>query len=140
MSFKVTASFLQIYNENIYDLLRKPVSDYLDGSEVEGEGSGSLKIREVPRSKTNLSGGQDVCEVYVSGLSEFRVETAQDVIKIIFAGSANRSTRTTDYNATSSRSHAILQLYFEILSIDPVTERQVISKSKLSLVGKQLVH
>jgi len=140
ITYKVTASFLQIYNENIYDLLRKPVTDYAgDSDDLEDEAGSSLKIREVPRGKnglsTSFSSGQEVCEVYVSGLSEFRVENARDVTQIIFAGSSNRSTRSTDYNATSSRSHAILQLYFEIQSFDPATERQVISKSKLSLVG-----
>jgi hypothetical protein len=137
MTYKVTASFLQIYNENIYDLLRKPAAGgYIDESDETGSiDGGGLKIREVPKSKIGLTGGNEVCEVYVSGLSEFRVETANDVIQLIETGSANRSTRSTDYNATSSRSHAILQLYFEIQSVEPRTERQIVSKSKLSLVG-----
>jgi kinesin family protein 3/17 len=70
---------------------------------------------------------------YNKGLSEFRVQTADDVLRIIATGTANRTTRSTDFNLTSSRSHAILQLTFEIESFEKPGQT-VIYKSKLSLV------
>ena len=128
-TYKVTASFLQIYNENIYDLLRKSTIYNDDFSE---DTDNHLKIREVPKPKG--ADPSEAHEVYVSGLSEFRVQTADDVLELIALGSANRATRSTDFNATSSRSHAILQLNFEINQKDDITGREVISRSKLSLV------
>ena len=96
-----------------------------------------LKIREVPRPRKagdhTQQQQQQQHEVYVSGLSEFRVQTETDVMQLLEVGNRNRTTRSTDYNATSSRSHAILQLTFEI---ERRTEagQTVISNSKLSLV------
>jgi len=130
LSYQVKASFLQIYNENLYDLLREsgPMMD--DASTVADRTSSndrehSLKIREIPKS-----GGH---EVYVSGLSEFRVQTSEDVLRIVAAGTANRTTRSTNYNITSSRSHAVLQLTFEIEKYSP-SGQTAIYRSKLSLV------
>jgi hypothetical protein len=48
------------------------------------------------------------------GLSEFRVQTSEDILRILAVGTNNRMTRSTDFNTTSSRSHALLQLTFEI--------------------------
>ena len=48
------------------------------------------------------------------GLSEFRVQTSEDILRILAVGTNNRMTRSTDFNSTSSRSHALLQLTFEI--------------------------
>ena len=68
----------------------------------------------------------------MTGLSEFRVQTDDDVMQLLELGNRHRTTRSTDYNMTSSRSHAILQLTFEIERTD--SGQTVISHSKLSLV------
>lgn len=91
VTYKVTASFLQIYNENLYDLLRKSNIYHDDYDEASAE-NGILKIREITKPKG--SAASEAHEVYVSGLSEFRVQTAEDVLKIIAIGSANRATRS----------------------------------------------
>ena len=69
---------------------------------------------------------------HYKGLSEFRVQTDDDVMQLLELGNRHRTTRSTDYNITSSRSHAILQLTFEIERTD--AGQTVISHSKLSLV------
>ena len=155
ISYQIKASFLQIYNETLYDLL----SDTSDG----------LTIREIPISKKNNNNNDtNNYEIYVSGLSEYRVQTYNDVMKILTTGiiyiyiiiiiiiniciiiiiiiiyiiiiiiiinigTQNRTTRSTDFNATSSRSHAILQLTFEIESYEHQGQT-MIHHSKLSLV------
>jgi hypothetical protein len=66
-------------------------------------------------------------------LSEYRVQTAFDVLKILAMGTANRATRSTNFNDTSSRSHALLQINFEIEN--KKTDGQILLyRSKLSLV------
>lgn len=138
LTYHVKASFLQIYNENLYDLLSSsgPAfdDDMNDSSSRERE---TLKIREIPKPNGNRSFNdkKTTCchEVYVSGLSEFRVQTSEDVFKILAAGVANRTTRSTDYNATSSRSHAILQLTFDIEMYGEHGQTSI-HRSKLSLV------
>ena len=52
----------------------------------------------------------------MQGLSEFRVASAADVISLVERGSKNRTTRATEANTRSSRSHAILTLSLEVES------------------------
>ena len=82
-----------------------------------------LRIREVPtlldqqqqqQQHSALYSPSGPQEVYVSGLSEYRVQTAKDVLRLLARGMRVRVTEATDGNATSSRSHAVLQLSFEI--------------------------
>eukprot|EP01036_Dinobryon_divergens_P041888 gene41888-55573_t len=134
-SFHAKASFLQIYNEHLYDLLSDAVpmdKRYTDDDNRDKDVG--LKIREIPAKNTDNNNNNNQCqEVYVNGLSEFRVQTVDDVFRVITAGSANRTTRATDFNASSSRSHAILQLTFEIDSVDDYGSK-ILYRSKLSLV------
>lgn len=86
--FLVRASYLQIYNEAITDLL-KP-------------GGRSLAVREA-RTRG----------VHVDGLSEWVVRTPAEVYTLMARGAAARTTGSTKLNEMSSRSHAIFQLIVE---------------------------
>jgi kinesin family protein 3/17 len=136
LSYKVKASFVQIYNENLYDLLKESSTQNADNkgssSFAKTGDRNQLKIRETPKPRRKGSLG-DQHEVYISGLSEFRVQTEEDVMQLVEVGTKNRTTRSTDYNETSSRSHAILQLTFEIEKFSPSGQR-ILIRSKLSLV------
>ena len=118
--YRVNVSFMEIYNENITDLLSstRQSIDMADDrwSEDRDKADGGLKIREIPRSDHSPSTADDGTprEVYVAGLSEFRVHTASDVMRLVAVGANNRTVRSTDFNDSSSRSHAVLQLSFEI--------------------------
>ncbi|RYY83425.1 hypothetical protein EON63_11220 [archaeon] len=143
LTFEVKASFLQIYNENLYDLLKDSgpmIEDRLietrnaTDRDNKDKDTDLLRIREVPKPRSKLSSSKELPkEVYVSGLSEFRVQTSDDILRIVTVGTQNRITRSTDFNATSSRSHALLQLTFEIESVSP-SGQTLISKSKLNLI------
>jgi hypothetical protein len=125
LSYDVKASFLQIYNENLYDLLR-------ESNPIVKNETTELKIREIPRLN-NRSRGSAPLDVFVSGLSEFRIMSSGDIMRIVAAGTSNRTTKSTDFNYTSSRSHAILQLTFEIES-QLESGQTTIIRSKLNLV------
>lgn len=92
--FLVRASYLQIYNEVISDLL-KP------GTQA------SLTIREDRRRG-----------VHVEGLSEWVVRTPGDVYALMEKGGAARTTGATKLNELSSRSHAIFILIVEKSSVE----------------------
>merc|ERR1719456_1265429 len=85
--FLVCCSFLEIYNEVIYDLL-------------------------VPRNKQTKGGGLEIREqkgigVYVKDLTEVVVESPDKLNQMIEQGFEHRSTAATKMNDTSSRSHCI---------------------------------
>lgn len=139
LSYRVNASFMEIYNENITDLLSNARQSMDIGddrwSDDKDRVDGGLKVREIPRSDRGPALTADdgaPREVYVAGLSEFRVHTASDVMRLVAAGANNRTVRSTDFNDSSSRSHAVLQLSFEIEKRGETGE-SVLYTSKLSL-------
>lgn len=86
--FLVRASYLQIYNETISDLLRPERTN--------------LAIREDARRG-----------VFVEGLSEWVVRSPAEVHALMARGRAVRATGATRLNEASSRSHAVLTITIE---------------------------
>jgi kinesin family protein 18/19 len=84
---EISLSYLEIYNETIRDLL------------VPGGSKGGLMLRE----DSNKS-------VSVSGLSSHHPQSVQQVMDMIMKGNECRTMSPTEANATSSRSHAVLQI------------------------------
>ena len=134
LTYTVKVSFMQLYNENIYDLLRVN-GPILDPSEIGARQRfdtssrlQDLKLHEIPNSNNTNN-----TEVYISGLSEYRVQTSNDILLLLNNGMNNRTTNSTDYNQSSSRSHAILQITFDITNFTN-NSNVIITKSKLSLI------
>jgi len=101
-------SFMQIYNDQPYDLLRDP-------NRVR-----PLKIHENTNTK----------EIYVVGLSEYAVSSLYDCMALVEQGDEHRACRETLMNDVSSRSHSIFQVVVERRKL---TSGRVI-RSKLNLV------
>jgi hypothetical protein len=104
---QVELSYLEIYNEEIRDLMRD--------NEEDKQG---LRIRET------LNG-----EVYVSGLKSQPVTSPLDIGKYMEEASKRRVTASTAMNATSSRSHAICTL-----KIKGILDDSTKFEAKLTLV------
>ena len=83
--FKIKLWYLEIYNENIRDLL-------VNNSE-------NLELREDP-----------IKGLIVNGITEKETNSTEDILSLLKKGNKNRTTEETDSNETSSRSHAILQI------------------------------
>ncbi|KAL7448200.1 hypothetical protein ACHAWC_000437, partial [Mediolabrus comicus] len=86
VDFDLTASFLEVYGEDIYDLL-------VDETRT------PLKLREGSNK-----------EVVVKGLCQKRVTNASDAMNVLSTGTMNRTTASTLMNRTSSRSHAVFMV------------------------------
>ncbi|KAF6843711.1 kinesin family protein [Colletotrichum musicola] len=84
---EVTLSYLEIYNETIRDLL------------VPGGSKQGLMLRE----DSNQA-------VSVAGLTSHHPKDVQEVMDMIVQGNEWRTVSPTEANATSSRSHAVLQI------------------------------
>ena len=107
----VYVSFVQVYNEQLYDMLRDP------------RRSASLEIHEEPG-----------VGIYVSGLSEYAVRNAGDCLKLVKMGEENRAIRETHMNTASSRSHSLFQIMVEQKRISAGAEGERVLKSKFNLV------
>ncbi|KAM9860980.1 kinesin-like protein KIF18A [Aulostomus maculatus] len=83
--FAVAFSYLEVYNEQIRDLLAN---------------AGPLAVRE------DSSKG-----VVVQGLTLHQPKSAEHILEALDSGNRNRTQHPTDMNATSSRSHAVFQIY-----------------------------
>ena len=109
-SYKIKLWYLEIYNENIRDLL---VND-----------SENLELREDP-----------IKGIFINGITEKETDSHEDILSLLKKGNKNRTTEETDANETSSRSHAILQIsvsYKETQNKDNLNNS--IKFGKLSLI------
>lgn len=97
--FLLRVSYLEIYNEKIHDLL-KPQTDT-------GIGSGSTQQEEIKLREDPKRG------VFASPLKEEIVQSPTQLLRVIARGDQSRRTRSTQYNAQSSRSHAVVQIVVE---------------------------
>lgn len=105
--FEVTCSYLEVYNEVIYDLLEKS--------------SGHLELREDPEQGT-----------IVAGLRCIKVYSADKILELLNLGNSRRKTESTEANATSSRSHAVLEIMVKRKQKNQY--RNQVVRGKLSLV------
>jgi len=85
-TYKVEVSMMEIYNDQVYDLLSGAAEEALD-------------IRQA-------SDGT----VHVPGLKQVPVFGLEDVLQVFAKGSANRATAATNLNELSSRSHSVLSV------------------------------
>jgi hypothetical protein len=98
-SFKISFSAIEIYNENIFDLLDKPT---------------------VQNKKNSIQNQRQPLNVYISGndiqikkLIWVDINSMEDIIKFIKDASDSRRSDSTLYNSVSSRSHAVFQIKLE---------------------------
>ncbi|XP_029299025.1 kinesin-like protein KIFC1 isoform X2 [Cottoperca gobio] len=107
--FTFTASFVEIYNESLRDLL------YTGKASKRPE-------HEIRKSTSN--------EVTITNLTYEKVSNEDQVLGLIMLANQNRSTAQTTQNDRSSRSHSVFQLDIEGVNVG----RDVKCKSTLCLV------
>lgn len=88
--FLLRASYLELYNETIIDLLSP-------------EAGRELSISE----------GRKKGEIIINGLTECAVRTEDEVRKLIRLGEERRKVGGTDWNQRSSRSHCVFRIVIE---------------------------
>lgn len=108
--FNLGVSYLEIYNENVQNLLHK---------------TGQLHLREDGR-----------CGVVVAGLEPIAIQSAEELLSLLAEGNKNRTQHPTDANKESSRSHAVFQVYIKIINkLDSQVQR--VKLSMIDLAGSE---
>jgi len=110
VTYLVRASYLEIYNEEIRDLLGKDPKMKLD-----------LKEKDTG--------------VYVKDLTSYVVRSVKEIDQVMNIGQKNRSVGATLMNQESSRSHSIFTINVETSTEDPANPKKPkIRAGKLNLV------
>ena len=104
----IEASYFEIYNEKIHDLL----TDLKSSDEKQ-----ALKIREKPGSGP-----------YVENLSLHMISSIDDLFNILIKGNKNKATASTVMNDRSSRSHVIFNL--NVYEQKPTKNEENLAKKK----------
>lgn len=107
--FTIAISYLEVYNEQIMNLLTK---------------QGPLNLRE------------DGNGVVISGLELRPINSADELMSLLALGNQNRTQHPTDANAESSRSHAIFQVHIRITTKTTGVKRMV-KLSMIDLAGSE---
>lgn len=108
----VRVSFLELYNEELYDLL-SAIDD-----------TTKLKIYEDNARKGSI---------IVGGLEELTVQTKAEIYEILRKGSSKRQTAATLLNVCSSRSHTIFSVTVHIKE-NSIEGEEMVKIGKLNLV------
>ncbi|XP_051002357.1 kinesin-like protein KIF11 [Acomys russatus] len=111
--FSVKVSLLEIYNEELFDLL-SPSTDV----------SERLQMFDDPRNKRG---------VIIKGLEEITVHNKDEVYQILEKGAAKRTTAATLMNAYSSRSHSVFSVTIHMKETT-IDGEELVKIGKLNLV------
>lgn len=107
--FDIGISYLEVYNEQVMNLLTK---------------SGPLKLRE------------DSNGVVVTGLILKQIHNADELFNLLILGNKNRTQHPTDANEESSRSHAIFQVHIRMTN-KKTSVRRTVKLSMIDLAGSE---
>lgn len=108
-TFVIGISYLEVYNEQVMNLLTK---------------SGPLKLRE------------DSNGVVVGGLVLKQIQNAEELFELLTLGNKNRTQHPTDANEESSRSHAIFQVHIRMTD-KKTSVRRTVKLSMIDLAGSE---
>ncbi|XP_043287140.1 kinesin-like protein KIF18A [Venturia canescens] len=108
--FNLGVTYLEVYNENVCDLLHK---------------SGPLAIRDDGRHG-----------IIVAGLKIITIYSPDELLTLLARGNKNRTQHPTDANEESSRSHAVFQVYVNITNkLDG--QKKHVKLSMIDLAGSE---
>lgn len=113
MEFNVQVSYLEIYNERIFDLLTDNANPDADYQIYEEKGAHGM-------------------DIFIRGLTKIQVNSEEEALDEMFKGESRRTTAEHMLNKNSSRSHCIFTIYVEQQS--RLGDASKILSSKLHLV------
>ncbi|WFD27362.1 succinate--hydroxymethylglutarate CoA-transferase [Malassezia nana] len=134
--YSVWVSYVELYNEKLYDLLEAPMPSLLARAdsardETDDKPSGAARRPLLLKSEVE-SGGK-----FVGGLKEIKVSSIQEARDILRCGQENRTVFSTMANRSSSRSHSVftIKILRELTSVE-LGERDVSGLSRKYFVSR----
>ncbi|THH16360.1 hypothetical protein EW146_g4276 [Bondarzewia mesenterica] len=108
--YSVKISYVELYNEELRDLLTPELAAPVGTTQPMGMGAGG------PRDPNSNQGGLKIFEdaskkgVFIQGLEEMAVKDAADALALLVKGSDRRQIAATKFNDHSSRSHSVFSI------------------------------
>jgi len=96
LSFEVSASMVEIYNEQVQDLL--------------------VKMKDRPKKGLEIRESKQL-GIYIDNVNKRPVDSYPAIERVVDEGTENRSVGSTLMNATSSRAHTVITIEFKQVSI-----------------------
>lgn len=112
--FTVTVSFMELYQEVLYDLL-------------------STK----PRDQCVVDIREDAKSIIIPGLTEQLVSSSSEALEYLIKGSQGRATSSTNMNTQSSRSHAIFTINISMQKKDSSSINRTAKFHLVDLAGSE---
>jgi kinesin family protein 11 len=135
--YSVKVSFVELYNEELRDLLANELSAPAGSTQPMGKGSGS-NFNSNNSADTN-QGGLKIFDdsskkgVFIQGLEEMLVKDASDALALLTKGSHRRQIAATKFNDHSSRSHSVFSITVHIKETSAMGD-DLLKVGKLNLV------
>ena len=122
--YAIFISYVEVYNNYIYDLLETPQADIVSGK---------------PKLLSKGLREDSYRNMYVYGVTEVEVKSPQEALETFFKGQKQRKVAQTMLNLNSSRSHSIFNIRLVSVPYDPLGEdimsdSTVLTVSQLALV------
>ncbi|KAK7193971.1 kinesin [Novymonas esmeraldas] len=118
---RIKCSFLEVYNEDVFDLLAKPTAAAkrvpLQVREVSGAAAAAAAAAAASAEAEERHAAHNA-GLHIHGLTHIFPETLEDFARGVEHGHAQRFVAATGANAQSSRSHAIITVEVEVRDAD----------------------
>ncbi|KAJ7172431.1 P-loop containing nucleoside triphosphate hydrolase protein [Mycena filopes] len=129
--FSVKISYVELYNEELRDLLATDLSAPTGTTQPMGMG----KDNSAPKATEGLKIFDDASKhgVFIQGLEEIAVKDSADALALLTKGSERRQIAATKFNDHSSRSHSVFSITVHIKEAGHVGD-DLLKIGKLNLV------
>ncbi|KAJ7774850.1 P-loop containing nucleoside triphosphate hydrolase protein [Mycena metata] len=129
--FSVKISYVELYNEELRDLLATELSAPTGSTQPMGMG----KDNSAPKAPEGLKIFDDASKhgVFIQGLEEIAVKDSADALALLTKGSERRQVAATKFNDHSSRSHSVFSITVHIKEAGHVGD-DLLKIGKLNLV------
>jgi len=124
LQYTVCVSFVEIYNNYVYDLLDTPKKDLTTGKQ-------RLVIKALREDSAR--------NMYVHGAVEVEVKTPEEALEAFYRGQKQRRVAETTLNLESSRSHSVFMLRLVSVPLDPLGEDILMDESAINVSQLSLV-